>query len=83
MQKYGRKISFPTRDIQSSTRGNEVLKAEALLMLCDHFKSVNESFLVEANEDFPDVLMIKANGPNQVSSVAKGIGKFKDKFCKL
>ena len=58
-------------------------KAEALLMLCDHFKSVNESFLVEANEDFPDVLMIKANGPNQVSSVAKGIGKFKDKFCKL
>ena len=41
-------------------------------MLSDYLKSKKETFIIEENTDFPDVLMIKARGPNQVEPVAKG-----------
>lgn len=47
-------------------------KYEAKEMLCNHFKFVNEPFLVEENEDFPDVLIVKSIGPNVVTPVTKG-----------
>lgn len=48
-------------------------KAEAKIMLSDHFHKTGEPFVIEENPDFPDVLMIKAIGPNIVEAVAKGI----------
>lgn len=48
-------------------------KSEAKTMLSDYFVKNGETFLVEENPDFPDVLMIKAIGPNPVQPVTKGI----------
>ncbi len=50
----------------------KISKYEAKIILSEHFKSVQEPFIVEENEDFPDVLMIKAIGPNRVEPVSKG-----------
>lgn len=47
-------------------------KDEAKLLLSNHFISAKEPFIVEENEDFPEILMIKAIGPNHVSPAAKG-----------
>lgn len=47
-------------------------KGEAKHMLSNYFKSNEESFLIEENHDFPDILMIKALGPNHVEPAAKG-----------
>ena len=41
-------------------------------LLSDHFKSKQEPFIVEENYDFPDVLTIKALGPNHVEPATKG-----------
>lgn len=45
---------------------------EAKIMLSEYFKSNQEPFVIEENPDFPDVLMIKAIGPNQVEPASKG-----------
>lgn len=47
-------------------------KEDVKNMLESHFKSKKEAFIIEENEDFHDVLMIKALGPNSVEPAAKG-----------
>lgn len=47
-------------------------KEEASLMLKNHFMSRNESFIIEEHDDFSEVLMIKAIGPNEVEPSVKG-----------
>lgn len=47
-------------------------KEDVKIMLENHFKSNQEAFIIEENYDFPDVLMIKALGPNNVEPAAKG-----------
>ena len=47
-------------------------KEEAKILLSEHFKSNQESFVIEENPDFPDVLMIRAIGPYQVEPASKG-----------
>ena len=49
------------------------LKKDAIKMLSDHFQSRNEDFIVEEISDFPDILLIKAIGPNQVNALDKGV----------
>lgn len=47
-------------------------KELAKKLLQDHFRSVNESFTVQENEDFPDVLQIEAIGPKYFEPYSKG-----------
>lgn len=47
-------------------------REEAKIMLTEHFNSNQEPFVIEENPDFPDVLRIKAIGPNQVKPAPKG-----------
>lgn len=47
-------------------------KEGAREMLSNYFEAQKESFTIEENPDFPDVLVIKAIGPNHVEPSAKG-----------
>ena len=47
-------------------------REEASLMLKNYFRSRNEAFIIEEHDDFSEVLMIKAIGPNEVEPSSKG-----------
>ena len=47
-------------------------RERARLLLQNHFFNLNEPFLVQENDDFNDVLQIRAIGPNDVEPSTKG-----------